>query len=211
MGLIKKMVQVLLITGSLALFGCSSSEEPAGDQTLTGEFNSPTVKGLKYSTSSRSGTTDANGQFEYKDGEVVSFYIGEIFVGQAYGRNVLTPLDLADVAVSNKSATSQRALNISDNRAINLFNLLLSLDGNGDASDGIEITAETIAQTVSVSLQLDLPPADFIVDAATSSFAIAISVTLSEPAEISTFISQTYRNNSDWGTMVWGTSDWNNQ
>ena len=211
MGIIKKMVQVLLITGSLALFGCSSSEEPGGDQTLTGEFNSPTVKGLKYSTVTRSGTTNANGQFEYKEGEIVSFYIGEIFVGQAYGRNVLTPLDLADVAVSNKSATNQRALNIGDNRAINLFNLLLSLDGNGDATDGIEITAETIANTVSVTLQLDLPPADFIADVATSSFTIAINVTLSAPSEISTFISQTYRNNSDWGTMVWGTSDWNNQ
>lgn len=211
MGFIKKMVQALLIIGSLALVGCSSSEEPGEDQTLTGEFNSPTVKGLNYSTTSRSGITNANGEFEYKEGEIVSFYIGEIFVGQAYGRNVLTPLDLTDVAVRTRSALNQRALNISDNRAINLFNLLLSLDSNGDVNDGIEITAEIIQNTVTVTLQLDLPPAEFIADAATSSFTVAVNVTLSEPTEISTFISQTYRNNSDWGTMVWGTSDWNSQ
>jgi len=215
MTIIKKLIQVISITGSLVLYGCSSSDEPAPpaeDNTiLSGVFSTPTVKGLTYSTTTQSGTTDATGSFKYKDGEVISFYIGDIYVGQANAKGILTPLDLSQTAPATKSLHSTKASNISDNWAINLFNLLLALDVNGDTNDGIEITAETINNAKSVTLNLDLPPAEFINDTSTQTFTITISVTLKPPAEVSTFISTNFKDNSDWGTMVWGTSNWNNQ
>jgi len=210
--LIKKMVQVLFVTGSLALYGCSSSEgeDPPADNTLSGVFTTPVVKGLKYSTDTQSGTTDASGTFKYKDGEIISFYIGDIFVGQTYAKNVVTPLDLEEIATP-KSLNNTKASSISDNWAINLFNLLLALDANGDTDDGIEITTAVSDQASSITLQLDLPPSEFISNTETINFTVTVSVTLSQPAEVSSFISTNFSNSSDWGTMVWGTSNWNNQ
>jgi len=213
MTIIKKMIQVLSITGSLVLYGCSSSEDPPADDntTLSGVFSTPVVKGLKYSTSTQNGTTDATGSFKYKDGEVISFYIGDIYVGQANAKSILTPLDLSQTAPAIKSLNSTKASNINDNWAINLFNLLLALDANGNTDDGIEITTETTNQAQSITLQLNLPPTEFIADTTTLEFTITVNVTLSPPTEVTTFINTNFSNNSDWGTMVWGTSSWNNQ
>lgn len=208
--ILKKMIQMLLISGSLLFYGCSSSDDPPADTTLSGTFTTPVVKGLKYSTSSQSGTTDASGTFKYKDGEIISFYIGDIFVGQTYAKNIITPLDLEQVATP-KTAANTKSSNINDNWAVNLFNLLLALDSDGDANNGIVITAEIATQAGSVTLNLDLPPADFIADSATVSFTTTVSVTLSQPADVSIFIATNYSNNSNWGSMVWGTSSWSSQ
>ncbi len=212
MRIIKKLIQVLSITGSLVLYGCSSSESPAENNPVsTGIFTTPIVTGLRYATNTQDGVTDAAGSFKYLEGEVVKFYIGDVFVGESYGRGVLTPLDLEQTASVTRSVNTQRSSRINDNWAINLFNLLLALDANGNASDGIEITTETISQITTVTLQLELPPAEFIENAATVELTVAINVTLSDPAEVSVFINTNFENNSDWGTMVWGTSNWNNQ
>lgn len=212
MRIIKKLIQVLSITGSLVLYGCSSSESPPeNNPESTGVITTPIVAGLRYATNTQDGVTDVTGTFKYLEGEVVKFYIGDVFVGESYARSVLTPLDLEQTASATRTLNTQKASSINDNWAINLFNLLLALDANGNASDGIEITAETISQITTVALQLELPPADFIVNTATIEFIVAINVTLSDPAEVSAFINMNYGNNSDWGTMVWGTSNWNNQ
>lgn len=212
MTIIKKLVQVLCISGSLVLYGCSSAEDPPADEsTLSGVFSTPVVKGLKYSTDTQSGTTNGIGTFKYKEGEIISFYIGDIYVGQANAKSILTPLDLSQVAPTTKSLNSTKASNINDNWAINLFNLLLALDANGNTEDGIEITTDTTNQARSITLQLDLPPADFIADATTIEFSVTVSVTLNPPTEVTAFINTNFSNNSDWGTMVWGTSNWNNQ
>ena len=41
----------------------------------TGYFVDGPVEGLSYSTAIQSGTTGADGAFQYNEGEVVSFYI----------------------------------------------------------------------------------------------------------------------------------------
>lgn len=208
---LKKIIQLSFILGSSILYGCSSSEEPTQETVSSGTFTTPKVKGLKYTTDTQSGFTDENGTYKYKDGEKINFYIGNTFVGTAYASNMLSPLDLSQSLPDNKSAPTTKVSNINDNWAINLFNLLLSLDSNGDTSDGIEITEAVHTLTSTLTLQLDLPPDDFIADSATVNFTVAVSISLNPPADVSTFVSMNYSNNSDWGTMVWGTSSWSAQ
>ena len=47
-------------------------------------MDSPT-EGLEYQTETLSGITDANGTFEYREGETVTFYFGGSGLGQAEG------------------------------------------------------------------------------------------------------------------------------
>ena len=214
----KNFMQLLLVSSSLLLFGCSSGSDTAiTDTTETTEtvsfglFNAPVVKGLQYTTDTQSGVSDSNGQFSYESGEIIRFYIGSIFVGETYAKEVITPLDLSPDATASKASNQQKPSNINDNWAINLFNLLISLDSNGDLSDGVEISQEIIDQAASVSLQLELAPSEFITASATVAFTDKVNTSLKQPAEVSQLIVQNYSNTSSWGSMVWGTSNWNNQ
>jgi hypothetical protein len=71
-----------------------SASNPPSATTLTGQFKDGNVAGLAYRTATRSGTTDADGRFEYLAGESVSFAVGGVALGSAPARAVVTPIDL---------------------------------------------------------------------------------------------------------------------
>lgn len=86
---------------------------------LSGVFIDSAVQGLGYTTSSGlSGTTDANGRFNYNSGDTVTFTL--------FGRAVCTNLPTAPVitGLSCFGATS-----LTDARVVNLSQLLLTLGG----------------------------------------------------------------------------------
>ena len=97
--------------------------------TLTGQL-SPTVPliGVKYRTSlyNTNGVTSANGSFRYKEGESVSF----IIAGKNYTIRPKATNSHLDLLPSTASLDSQN----------NLIMLLVSLDKDGDASNGIDLT-----------------------------------------------------------------------
>ena len=68
------------------------------------------TKNLKYVTPTQTGYTDENGQYRYKKGEKVKFYLGDIYLGKVNGGEIITPYALS--GDSNYSNPSQKTKNI---------------------------------------------------------------------------------------------------
>ncbi|KAL6823218.1 Alpha/Beta hydrolase protein [Trichoderma camerunense] len=59
-------------------------------QLLTGNFRDGPFIGLEYQTPSQKGVTDQDGQFYYKEGELITFSISSLIIGVAIGSPSLT-------------------------------------------------------------------------------------------------------------------------
>lgn len=99
---------------------------------LEGLFAGPIV-GLRFETPTISGTTDERGTFRYEDGEIVSFSVGRTLVGSARGASRLT---IADIVARVDGSPRKLA----DPGLTNIARFLLTLDEDGDASNGIVLT-----------------------------------------------------------------------
>lgn len=103
---------------------------PPAATPLTGVFLDSPVQGLGYSTtpSGLSGITNANGQFNYNQGDTVTFNL--------HGRTIGAPVPAAPVmtVLSVFNATS-----LTDPRVLNLSQLLLTLGGTPSGSNPITV------------------------------------------------------------------------
>ena len=87
-----------LITTIMMAFILTGCKEGVSTATF---IDSP-VTGLEFYSATQSGITDSNGNFIYKEGETVTFHIGNLYFGSAKPKNgKITPLDL--VGTSNIS------------------------------------------------------------------------------------------------------------
>ena len=60
--------------------------------SLTGVFRaSMPVEGLSFETPTHCGSTNAQGEFQYEEGEVVTFAIGRTVLGSAHAKPAMTP------------------------------------------------------------------------------------------------------------------------
>lgn len=138
--------------GSSSSTGGDTSSDTSNDSTeaSTGQFVDSPVQGLRYFTSSGSGVTTVEGEFEFQDGEEIFFLVGSTLVGQSVAGTVLTPLDMVGDA--------QNA-----DKSLNILRLLQSLDSNGDPSDGITISDNviTLAEAQTTSINFDLSTEEF--------------------------------------------------
>jgi hypothetical protein len=96
-----------------------------------GHFVDSHVAGLNVETPTYVGVTDATAAFDYFPGESVEISIGTFLLGSAVADQEVSPLDVFPNADTG------------DIRVINLARLLQSLDIDGDAQGGIEITPQT--------------------------------------------------------------------
>lgn len=125
---------VALVTVACGSGGGSSGSTgtPPAATPLTGVFLDSPVQGLGYSTtpSGLSGITNANGQFNYNQGDNIAFNL--------YGRAIGTPVPAAPVVtvLSVFNATT-----LTDPRVVNLSQLLLTLGGNPSGSNPITVPA----------------------------------------------------------------------
>jgi hypothetical protein len=69
------------------------------------------VQGLKYKTATLTSYTNYRGEFRYKDGEDVEFFIGNISLGSVKAKSIITPCILAGDK-DCKGTISKKALNI---------------------------------------------------------------------------------------------------
>ena len=117
------------------------------DTVRIGYFMDGPVEGVEYSTATQSGFTDSEGTFQYISGEIVSFYVGDILVGQANGAPEITPFDLAGIMPPQTNLEIVRTMNEVDRSnygtpfevAVNIAIFLQTLDEDGIYSNGIQI------------------------------------------------------------------------
>ncbi len=147
----------LLLSFSLAACNSSNSSNEAttDPDLLTGKITGVSVEGLSYQTESQSGVTSADSTFTFKEGESVSFFIGDIAIGQASAATELTLFDLVGIADPDSLADGAETKLKQTTRSSfqfehlsNLVVLLTALDEDGDFANGVVIPAslESVAQ-----------------------------------------------------------------
>ncbi|NQY50978.1 MAG: DM13 domain-containing protein [Colwellia sp.] len=148
---------LLLSTLVLLLTACGSDDKgtetqanliPTPPTTYTGIFLDSAVTGLNYITASQSGQTNGLGEFRFQKDEMITFSIGGIELPSTLAALYLTPLELYQTNDINKI------------EVVNLLRLLQSLDFDGDASNGIEITEST--HQLAANLNIDFSASDFV-------------------------------------------------
>ena len=94
-----------------------------------GVFVDSIVSGLQYETETQTGNTSSLGIFRYKEGETVKFAVGDIVLGESRGKSKVTPVDLVEGAVDEEN-----------NTVTNIVRFLLTMDIDGNWSNGIHIS-----------------------------------------------------------------------
>jgi hypothetical protein len=126
----KLLSSSLALSVVLALTGCgggddSSSSSTASSSTGTGYYLDSAVAGVDYVCGTQSGTTDAAGAFTFQVGQDCTFKVNDIVIKS-----------IAANALSNGVKI------VEDNATVAQF--LQTLDVDGDATNGIEITKEVV-------------------------------------------------------------------
>ena len=99
---------------------------------------------MDFNTSTQSGKTDSNGNFIYKEGESVTFHIGNLYLGSAKPKNgKVTPLDIIGTT------------NMNDSKVVRILQTLQSLDSDNNTSNGITIDP-VVAETLKTQGRVDL-------------------------------------------------------
>ena len=113
--------------------GSGSGTDPLPTVIEHGQLIDAPVSGLGYRSapSGLNGVTGNNGEFDYKDGDSTTFYIGKVTLGSAASKSVITPLDLVGTDDINNTAV------------INIARLLQTLDSDNNPDNGIDISVAT--------------------------------------------------------------------
>ncbi|NOG31803.1 hypothetical protein HLB35_08535 [Halomonas sp. TBZ9] len=123
--------------------------EPDSSPILNGILVDGIVEGAVYTTTSGvTGTTDAKGAFSYREGDSVTFMVGDVVIGSA------TPEDLAAGQVFLQDLADVERTDLNDEYVENMAVFLQSLDADGNAENGITITPEMHAQFAEANLDL---------------------------------------------------------
>ncbi|MCG7198373.1 hypothetical protein MD273_01410 [Marinobacter pelagius] len=155
-----------------------TDDTAAPEDTKTGVFTDSAVANIQYQTETQSGFTNALGEYEYVEGETVTFSIGGIELPPVPATGRVTPADMTAVESSTDQLT-------------NILRLLQSLDEDGNPDNGITITAETHTALENALLVVDQPAAEFEAQFA-NEVATTVSKTLisAEEAEAHFYASQ---------------------
>jgi len=135
-----------IIISIFLLTACGGGSDGSGE-LKTGQFFDSPVSGLAYETSSGlSGTTGPNGEFQYRDGETVTFKLGKTVLGSARGSSRITPFDLFFITPPLGSEFLEELGHLFDSQPANAFehtvNMLIflqSLDVDDNPDNGIDI------------------------------------------------------------------------
>ena len=119
----------IVLLMAVALIGCGGR---GGDTPFGGTFVDAPVSGLTYTTGSCGGLTDANGNFSFHTGEMVTFSLGTLVLGTCAAKGTVTPMDLFGGAA------------VTDSRVTNMLVLLQTLDADGNLNNGIQLNTATV-------------------------------------------------------------------
>ena len=146
-----KLIVLLL---SFTLVACGSDDDdttnpptvtpPPTSTVSSGVFIDSAVIGIGYRTETLSGVTNEQGEYDYIEGETVTFFIGDLEFPATAATGVVTPLSIA--------ATED----VTNSSVVNMARLLQTLDKDGDASNGITITQTAIDSAEPVDFNLNI-------------------------------------------------------
>jgi len=127
----KQFMRLLTAISLMSLFfitGCAENDQP--DYELhTGVFKDSAVKGLRYKTPTNDGMTDKDGTFFYCNGEMITFFVGDIQLGQpAKAKSLMTPIDLVPKDKGNP-----------EKNKLFIARFLQTLDADKKLENGIQI------------------------------------------------------------------------
>jgi hypothetical protein len=147
--MVKSNVLVIgLCAGLVACGDSSSSGESSGSQDQpaiqTGVFLDSPVINIEYRTETLKGTTNSLGEYEYVEGETVTFFIGNLELPPVPATGVVTPLNMANTQ------------DTSDPTVVNIIRLLQTLDKDGIPGNGIEITEQAKTNAMPVDFTLGI-------------------------------------------------------
>ena len=164
------IVMAFLFNG---LQGCDPSDK--------GQFTGP-VSGLHYETDSFSGVTNRKGEFRFRCGESIRFYVGDIFLGETIAAKTISPFDLAGIAPPTANAENYLIQHQIVNgiipppamplkkegtpfeNAVNLAVFLYTIDADMQADNGVQIPADLHDLTVGLEIDFSSKLLDFIYD-----------------------------------------------
>ncbi len=135
-----------LVLGTL-LVGCGGGGGSSA-ALKTGVFLK-NVKGLHYKTSTTEGLTNADGEFEYREGEDITFSLGGITLGMAQAKVNMSPFDLVGISAPESKKTIYSGLGYDTHagekiitpfmRAVNMTRLLMVFDADQNTANGIDL------------------------------------------------------------------------
>ena len=106
--------------------------QTAAREMRTGVLAGPII-GLKFETPSESGVTDEKGQFKYRNGETVTFSLGDVVLGSAMASDHLNLAQIVSGVAGNIDKVRNPEL-------VNLVRFLETLDQDGNIENGVTIT-----------------------------------------------------------------------
>jgi len=110
--------------------GSSSDSSSPTLNILSGVFIDAKVKGLHYKTATQNGYTNSEGKFKYVEGETIEFYLGDLLLGSAKAKKLMTPYTLSgDTNIQNPSF-----------QTLNIAMLLQNFDANRSNSTLLDIS-----------------------------------------------------------------------
>ncbi len=133
-------VKALCLMGSMmVLTGCNLEIDRKSVET--GQFVDSPVSGMSYTTETLIGTTGRKGEFYYKEGESVTFSIGDIHLPSVRADSVVTPL-----TVFGSDTLENRSV-------INLSRLLQTLDIDNNLNNGISLPSNLDITTAGLNVE----------------------------------------------------------
>lgn len=178
--------------------GGGSNSVAVSSTPLTGLFLDSAVQNLSYNTDTLSGITNEKGEYQYVEGESVTFYIGNLAIGPVLAQPVITPLTLAGTT------------DLSNQTAINIARLLQSLDSNGDLNDGIQIS-DAAKSFAPASIDFTVDTATFESNPDVTSFITNSGGTLVSEADAIAHLSSTIAvltAQATWDVTSWDEAAW---
>lgn len=133
--------------------GGGSVETSPTEPLLEGIFVDSPVEGLDYETPTRTGITDGEGTFLYHEGDMVRFYVGDIMLGEAIGKSIMTPIDLV-----------VGATDINHPAVINMARFLQTMDDDMNPENGITISQAMSDAMIGHTINFNMDPVDFEYD-----------------------------------------------
>lgn len=152
-------IKLLTMAVAASLLVACGDDNDGSTPASTGVFLDAAVSGITYKGSTSSGITGANGEYSYLPGETITFSIGGVVIGSAKGTGKLLLKDL-DNGLNVDGTPSSTSVN----RAI----FLQTLDDDGDASNGIQITSTTRSKLASAVVSFSQDSAAFTTALATA-------------------------------------------